>query len=45
MADQGKGGNWLKQFASADDFEEANGGSVLEFWTAQGKARELARIE
>jgi integrase len=41
----GQGGNWTKAFASADDFETANGGSVLDFWAAQDKARELARID
>ena len=39
----GKGGNWTKAFAIADDFENANGESVLDFWTAQTRAKALAR--
>jgi integrase len=39
----GKGGNWTKGFAIADDFEEANGEHVLTFWQAQDKAKALAR--
>jgi hypothetical protein len=37
----GKGGAWTKGFAIADDFEDATaaGGSVLDFWTAQTRAR------
>jgi hypothetical protein len=31
----GKRGNWLKAFGDADDFEEANGSTVLNFWQAQ----------
>jgi integrase len=39
----GRGSNWQKAFAVADDFEEADGGHVLTFWQAQDKARALAR--
>jgi len=39
----GHGGNWTKGFAVADDHEDANGSSVLDFWQAQDKARTLAR--
>jgi hypothetical protein len=39
----GHGGNWLKGFSVADDYEEANGDSVLTFWAAQDKARSIAR--
>jgi integrase len=39
----GNGGNWTQAFAIADDFEEANGIDVLNFWQAQDKARILAR--
>ena len=39
----GAGGGWLKQFALADDFETADGTSVLDFWQAQDRARTLAR--
>jgi integrase len=43
IAADGRGGNWMKGFASADDFEESNGTTVLTFWDAQDKARVLAR--
>jgi integrase len=39
----GRGGSWMKKFAIADDFEEADGRSVLDFWQAQKQARILAR--
>jgi integrase len=39
----GRGSNWTKAFAIADDHEEANGESVLTFWQAQDKVRKLAR--
>ncbi len=39
----GKGANWTKALGNADDFEEPNGGSVLDFWQAQEKARTLGR--
>ena len=40
----GKGGNWLKNLPGIpDDFEDANGESVLTFWQAQDAARKLAR--
>ena len=39
----GSGGNWTKGIAAADDFEEADGNHVLDFWQAQEKARTLAR--
>jgi integrase len=42
-AADGKGGNWTQAFAIADDFEEANGTSVLSFWQAQDQARIVAR--
>lgn len=40
----GKGKNWTKGIAAADDFEDANGGSVLDFWQAQDRARVIARV-
>ena len=43
IAADGKGGNWLKAFAGADDYEDANGDSILDFWQAQDRARALAR--
>ena len=40
----GRGGNWLKNLPGIpDDFEDANGESVLTFWQAQDAARKLAR--
>jgi integrase len=42
-AADGKGGNWTRSFATADDFEEADGDRVLDFWGAQDRARQLAR--
>lgn len=39
----GKGGNWTKAIGSADDFDAADGSSVLDFWQAQEKARALVR--
>ena len=41
-AANGRGANWTKAFARADDFEEANGGTTLNFWQAQDRARVLA---
>jgi integrase len=43
-ASDGKGGNWLKNLNGIpDDFEKANGTSVLDFWMAQDAAKALAR--
>ena len=39
----GDGGNWIKNFAHADDFEASNGDSVLTFFEAQAIARTIAR--
>jgi integrase len=39
----GHGGAWLKAFGTVDDHEDSNGSSVLDFWQASAKARELAR--
>lgn len=39
----GRGGNWTKGFAIADDHEDADGENVLDFWQAQDRARALAR--
>jgi integrase len=41
----GKGGNWTKAFGNADDFDDADGGHVLDFWQAQEKARTLGRAD
>src|SRR3954471_17681168 len=37
------GADWTTRIGIADDFEDANGNSVLDFWQAQGKARALGR--
>ena len=42
-AADGKGGNWIKGFAIADDQEEKDGATVLDFWQAADKAKQLAR--
>jgi integrase len=39
----GKGGNWTKAFAIADDYDEADGKEILDFWQAQDRARAIAR--
>jgi integrase len=39
----GKGGNWIKSFALADDQEDADGANILTFWQAADKAKALAR--
>jgi integrase len=41
-AADGKGGAWTQGFATADDFEDT-AGDVLDFWSAQTRARELVR--
>jgi hypothetical protein len=42
-AADGKGGNWEKSFAAADDYETADGEHVLDYAQALDKARSLAR--
>jgi hypothetical protein len=42
-AADGKGGNWIKSFAVADDQEDANGAQILTFWQAADRAKALAR--
>jgi integrase len=39
----GKRGNWTRAIAAADDFADADGKMVLDFWQAQDRARALAR--
>jgi integrase len=41
----GKRGNWTKAIGHADDFDDADGTSVLDFWQAQEKARTIGRTE
>jgi integrase len=38
----GSGSSWQKLFAAADDYQDANGSTVLTFWQAIAKAREIA---
>ena len=44
-ANTGNGSRWTRVFAIADDNEDANGDSVLNFWQAQDKARAIARAD
>jgi integrase len=44
-ANNGNGNRWTKVFAVADDNEDANGDTVLNFWQAQDKARAIARAD
>jgi len=39
----GKGGNWTEAIGFADDYEDANGNTILDFWRAQDKARARAK--
>jgi integrase len=39
----GKGGAVTRAIGAADDFEEANGNVVLDYWQAQEKAKSVAR--
>jgi integrase len=39
----GDGNNWIKNFATTDDFEESNGDNVLTFFEAQSIARTIAK--
>jgi integrase len=40
----GAGGAWTRAFAAADDYQDADGQSILTFWDAQAQARAEARI-
>jgi integrase len=42
-AADGRGGNWTKRVALADDHEDADGSNVLTWWQAIEAARKLAR--
>ena len=35
------GGHWSDAFATADDYAEANGATVMDYWQAAGKARAI----
>jgi integrase len=39
----GKGGNWTKAIGAADDFDDADGKTTLDFWQSQDRARAIAR--
>src|SRR5258706_9762200 len=39
----GKGGNSTTAIGTADDFQEADGSQVLDFWQAQNRARTLSQ--
>jgi hypothetical protein len=39
----GKGGATTRAIGAADDFDEANGATLLDYWQAQGKAKSFAR--
>jgi integrase len=41
----GKGGNWTDAIGIADDYDEANGETVLDYWQAQDKAKIRAATE
>jgi integrase len=38
----GKGGHWIRAIGTADDFDEADGDVILDFWQAQDRARTIA---
>src|SRR5262249_15760808 len=41
-AGNGAGGHWTKAIGVADDFEEANDSTILDFFQAQTRARAMA---
>lgn len=43
LKSNGLGGGWLQKFALADDHEDSNHTTILDYWEACEKARELAR--
>jgi integrase len=43
LCSTGEGGTWLKRFAWADDFEDADGKTILDYWQACEAAKRLAR--
>jgi integrase len=40
----GKRANWIKAVGQADDYDDANGTSILDYWQAQDLAKDVARI-
>src|SRR5262249_60981433 len=43
LKSDGAGGAWLQRFALADDHEDSNGTTILDYWGACEVARKLAR--
>src|SRR5438045_5943900 len=41
----GSGANWTKAIGNADDFDDADGTAILDYWQAQEKARTIGRGE
>jgi hypothetical protein len=41
----GAGGSWMKRIALADDHEDADGKTIMDFWQACDAARQLAKGE
>ena len=39
----GKGANWTKAIGQADDYDDANGLTILDYWQAQDRARAVGR--
>jgi integrase len=39
----GRGGNWTKGIGTADDHDDANGDTVLDYWQASDRAKQVAR--
>ena len=39
----GQGGNWTKGIGLADDYDEANGSTIFDYWQAQDRAKAVAR--
>jgi hypothetical protein len=41
----GQGGNWTKAIGHADDYADADGSTVLDYWQAQDRARAAGRAD
>jgi integrase len=39
----GKGSNWTKAIGLADDYDDANGSTIFDYWQAQDRAKAAAR--
>jgi integrase len=42
-ATDGHGKEWIRKFADADDYDQADGQTVLTYWQASERARQIAR--